>query len=205
MPTLCIDTAVASKAISIIQRDWFSLFIDCEGRDLGSAGGKLSLLSVGTPRDKQIYVFDVLNLSSQTLQPLFNILAGTNVLKIVWSGRMDFSELFFGHGVELRNVLDLQIVDVSSRSLRYPNPFLRVARLSTGGVKPSQIKKLQHQDIYDLCGMDQALREHGITAGMQIPKSGLYHFACLSLPCQCIVCFQPLLPRCTRMVRVRNG
>ncbi len=173
MPILCSNAKVASNAISAIQKALHPLFIDCEGQNLGCLKGQLSLISVGSPRLKEIFVFDVVSLGPQTLRPLFNILAGTNVLKIIWSGRMDFSELFFGHGVEMRNVLDLQIVDVSTRGSRYPEPFRRVARLSTGCIGPSKIKKLEHKDIYDLCSIDDAIREHAVTAGLEIPKNGL--------------------------------
>ncbi|KZV84855.1 hypothetical protein EXIGLDRAFT_575876, partial [Exidia glandulosa HHB12029] len=134
--------------------------IDCEGDNLGCEGGRLSLISIGTPDAGYIFLFDVLALSTDELRPIIDILADTNILKVVWDGRMDSIEFLREFGISLGRVLDLQIVDLVSRQWRVGesaesrmerplDPLHRVRHLDTFG-------------IHGLGGLKGALQEHGI-------------------------------------------
>jgi len=85
------------------------IFLDCEGRDLGQEGGKLGLVQLGV--EKEVYLIDVIVYpeSSATLK---TILEDPKFVKIVWDGRSDYSELWFGHGIAFSTLLDLQLVRV---------------------------------------------------------------------------------------------
>jgi exonuclease 3'-5' domain-containing protein 1 len=104
------------------------IILDCEGRTLGAAGGKLSLLNLGVSQEDDdgdehlsIFVIDVLAFQKNKavhLAPIFDILKSEDIFKVVFDGRMDSSELLHGHGVKLNNVLGLQLADVLSREKR---------------------------------------------------------------------------------------
>jgi hypothetical protein len=48
----------------------------------------------------------------QALVPLKTILEDSRLEKVVWDGRMDYSELWHGHGIKLTKPVDLQLVRV---------------------------------------------------------------------------------------------
>jgi len=83
------------------------IFLDCEGRELGSRNGKLSLIQIGV--DGSIYLVDVI-LFSDAIAMLKEYLEDPNLVKYVWDGRSDYSELRHGHGVTLKGLIDLQLV-----------------------------------------------------------------------------------------------
>lgn len=116
--TLC-DTDVAASAAFSALKSIYRLVIDCEGLDLGRDPGQLSLLTIGTvPTDKTssplVFVFDILRLSTESLQPIFGLLSSPTYTKIVFDGRMDYAALYHEHGVELVGVLDLQLAAIQS-------------------------------------------------------------------------------------------
>ena len=65
-----------------------------------------------------IYLIDVASIPLKHLRPVFDLLASSDVTKVVWDGRMDYSALYHDYGVRMRNVIDLQIVDILSRDSR---------------------------------------------------------------------------------------
>ena len=87
----------------------FSIYLDCEGRDLGRVGGKLGLVQLGL--EKEIYLVDVIKYS-ESLNLLKTILEHPKVEKVVWDGRSDYTELRLGHGINLAPALDIQLVHV---------------------------------------------------------------------------------------------
>jgi len=113
---LCADDSNLANAIAAIQPA-SALALDCEGNDLGVEGGTLNLISLRAlePETSRIYLINTIGLVKVQLNPVFDIIKSSLVTKIVFGGRMDFSELYHGWGVSLRGVLDLQLADVESR------------------------------------------------------------------------------------------
>lgn len=87
----------------------FHVILDCEGRALGRMGGNLGLVQLGI--DNVVYLIDVVSLP-KSLDNLKLLLENPQILKIVWDGRSDYTELRLGHDISLRGVLDLQLVQV---------------------------------------------------------------------------------------------
>ena len=85
------------------------IYVDCEGKNLGCPGGKLGLVQVGVEDD--IYIIDVIKYK-EALPGLKKILEDKRLIKVMWDGRKDFSELWHGHRIHLRNVIDLQLVRI---------------------------------------------------------------------------------------------
>jgi len=155
------EKAVTDAVRSLSQAS--CVFLDCEGRDLGSQDGALSIVSLGSLHTDIIYLIDVISLSPNLNQLVFNLLENKNLRKVVWDGRMDFSELLFGHSTAIdANVLDLQLVDIASRSARGETEHKRRQRLC-GGFPWREVRKLQLEGMHALSSLDRALREHGVT------------------------------------------
>ncbi|KAG6884243.1 hypothetical protein C0993_012835, partial [Termitomyces sp. T159_Od127] len=138
--------------------------LDCEGRDLGEVGGKLSLISLRTIRPAhcaQAFLIDTVRLKGERLRPIYDILESTHVRKVVYDGRKDFSCLFHDRHVEIRNVVDLQLADIKSREIRGENDADRVMRL--GQVVPRwELLRKPHlyNNIHKLSGMAKSAEEH---------------------------------------------
>jgi exonuclease 3'-5' domain-containing protein 1 len=148
------------------------VFLDCEGHTLGSVGGKLSLLSLGVVLDKDgerrlsTFLIDTLAFqgpNSHHLIPIFDILRSEVVFKVVFDGRMDASELLHGHGVHLKNVLDLQVADILSREQRGEGIEKRLRRLAEF-LPEDEIRRnrTQYLQVQKLNGLESALEEHGV-------------------------------------------
>ena len=172
---LCDDDASLLDAINAIQSSSEVIF-DCEGQDLGQKGGSLSLISVRTLGSvpSKTYLFDVISLTDDTLRPLFDIIQSAAVTKIVFDGRMDFSELYHERHITLQGVLDLQLVDVDSRRQRGEDEDDQHRRLSPYlhrreiAGQPNSYSKVQR-----LCGLEQCLKEHKVISDeSQEYKSG---------------------------------
>ncbi|KAL5498053.1 hypothetical protein ACEPAH_2984 [Sanghuangporus vaninii] len=166
MFTLCTTAESLSLALEKLL-DAEYVFLDCEGRDLGCAPGALSLISIGTPHAAEVYLFDVLTLPRDSLQLLFNSILSLTPsarakTKVVWDGRMDYVELFYGHSCPIENVLDLQLIDMISRAQRGETEHKRLCRFVRRSFPMSEVRKLQLEEVYVLNGMDGAMREHKI-------------------------------------------
>lgn len=136
---ICDDTLSLAKAITALS-SCRTIFLLCAGTHLGAVGGELNVIAlqaaswtVGTQSlaPPQTFIFDILSLLQQqiSLHPLFTILVSPSVLKVMWDGRRDYSGLHHNYNIDLRNVLDLQLVDLRSRSVRGEGKEEHLARL----------------------------------------------------------------------------
>lgn len=126
---LCDNDYALQGALRIL-RSSSEIILDCEGEKLGKQGGSLSIISLRSTATMDIFLIDVIGLRS-SLSPLFDLLQSTEIVKIMFDGRMDFSALYHEFGVHLRNVIDLQLVDIRSRQSRGETNVGRVRRLSS--------------------------------------------------------------------------
>ena len=112
------DTAAKCQSAAATLGACPVLVLDCEGHNLGAAGGTLSVLRSVTA-DARTYLTDVPHLAPIALQPVADLLRAPAIRKVAFDGRMHSSALYH-HPLhaELRNVLDLQLVDVMSRFAR---------------------------------------------------------------------------------------
>lgn len=165
----CDTEAILNEALPKLQGS-STLILDCEGVNLGRQDGSLSLIILRTtyPSSAQTYLVDVVSLSPSALDHVFNLLRSSNVLKIVFDGRMDFSALYHGHGVELQGVLDLQLVDVASRRESPREQFGRLGRyLNRGEVNGN---KRMYVDIHKISGLAECVREHSAPGPQGVSK-----------------------------------
>lgn len=162
MFTLCETQESVELAAAALSKAPY-VVLDCEGRDLGTQDGQLSILSLGTPHAQEIYVIDFVTLSPDALQPILSLLAGDKVRKVVWDGRMDFNELFYAFSTAIdTNVLDLQVVDIKSREIRGHTESMRKRRLSRHDFPFPEVLRLQLEDLHRLSSLDYALEEHSV-------------------------------------------
>ncbi|KAG5636127.1 hypothetical protein H0H81_009034 [Sphagnurus paluster] len=166
--TFCDTRASVDAALTTIHQ-YTKLAFDCEGRDLGEIGGRLSLISLRTISDDlsssissgHKFLFDVITLEREALLGVYAILESSAITKVVFNGRMDFSSLYHDHSIELRNVIDLQIADIKSRELRGEQKSGRMRRL---GSAIDRGELYQNQDLFDgmhkLSGLKKCAKEH---------------------------------------------
>lgn len=171
--TLCdtwTSVEVASRALSKVD----TIFLDCEGGNLGAEHGSLCILSLGAivpnisgQEEFSIFLIDAFSFGvhvSEALEPIFSLLSRQSSV-VVFDGRMDASELYHGHGVRLTDVVDLQVVDIMSREKRQETLDQQLERLLP--VLPRwelTQNREQYLTVHKLNGLDGALREHGIMA-----------------------------------------
>jgi exonuclease 3'-5' domain-containing protein 1 len=172
---LCADESSLADAITAIQPASV-LALDCEGKYLGVEGGTLSLINLRAlePETSKIYLIDTVSLTKDQLGPIFDIIQSFSVTKIVFDGRMDFSELYHGWSVSLRGVFDLQLADVDSRRQRGEGEEEQLFRLSPY-LHRREISGQpgSYSAVHKLCGLDQCVKEHGIvTAELETNKPG---------------------------------
>lgn len=168
--TLCDDETRVKDATDVISRQPV-LFLDCEGHDLGNIGGALGLISIGVAGTDDVFLFDVLSLESQShaLLSLLSIMSDEKVRKIVWDGRMDNVALREKYGVTLAGTLDLQLVEIDSRSARGEDDLNRRQRLiRTVGPGQALHKPEKYKHVHGLCGLDGCLRD--LKIGMEYVK-----------------------------------
>jgi len=119
--TICDTPSKLDVALAEL-RSATHIALDCEGRDLGQKEGKLSLISVSPIRSETenhpIFLVDAVALDDRALGPLFDLLRSEKPIKVVFDGRMDYSELAHRHNVQLKGVIDIQLADVRSRESR---------------------------------------------------------------------------------------
>ena len=171
------DTAAKYEAAAAAPKTCPGLVLDCEGHNLGTSGGKLSVIllrgvGVTTTSSSHIYIIDIPHLlslpssSSSSLEPILNLLRSPKIQKIVFDGRMDFSALYHELGVELANVLDLQLVDIMSR-------FARGERWETTTTQRKRLQSYLKTDELETCpllyaqvhrlnGLDGCIAEHDV-------------------------------------------
>jgi exonuclease 3'-5' domain-containing protein 1 len=113
--------------------------------------------------DSQTYMIDVPRLTLTSLQPILDLLRSPNIQKIVFDGRMDFSALYHELGVELQNVLDLQLVDIMSRFARGEGWETQRKRLrSFLKTDELQTRPQLYVQVHRLNGLDGCIAEHAV-------------------------------------------
>ncbi|KAG8811361.1 hypothetical protein FRC17_002506, partial [Serendipita sp. 399] len=128
---LCDTAATLDLALSALTKADV-IFLDCEGKDLGEVGGRLSLISLGAVREipssagethLDVFLIDAIALANDDgrsgggglLEPIYELLRRETVLKVGYDLRMDVAEFWHGHGVKMENALDLQVADILAR------------------------------------------------------------------------------------------
>jgi len=161
-PHVLCDTDSKCEAVLPALRSSPILILDCEGRDLGDIGGALSIIILRTTTaDPRTYLIDVKSLSTTTLNSVFDLLFSPKVQKIVFDGRSDFSALYHEYGVELYNVIDMQLVDIKSREARGERLEEQLKRLC-GPFAPREVWKNRgfYDQVHNLAGLERCLTEH---------------------------------------------
>ena len=101
----CVNELKQSKVIAY----------DCEGVRL-SRTGKITLLQIAIP--EKIFLIDVMTAGGKEIfveGGLKEIIQSEEILKLAYDVRMDSDALFHQHDVLLKNVLDLQLLDIAIR------------------------------------------------------------------------------------------
>ncbi|EEB98167.1 hypothetical protein MPER_02373, partial [Moniliophthora perniciosa FA553] len=164
--TFCDDVETLRIAIADLGASR-TLILDCEGRDLGTQGGALSLVSVRvTEPIPKTYVFDILRLHGY-LEPLWALLSSMYKRKVVFDGRQDFCAMWYDYGVPLPNTIDLQLADIRSRERRGEGEVKQMQRLmrcfAPGSINNPR-QRHRYIEIHLLQGLGGALIEHKVTA-----------------------------------------
>jgi exonuclease 3'-5' domain-containing protein 1 len=158
------------------------LAITCQGYDLGYEGGSPCILSFATiERPSQVFHFDLITVDRATLQPLFDILRSPSVTKAVFDGRLIASALLHDCGVELVNALDMQLADVTSRTLSGESAEKQLGRLSdvdhnvifSQEIIPRSIVHAHPEWYHSLSRLNEAeacTKEHGIQVGSSVHR-----------------------------------
>ncbi|KAF7305838.1 3'-5' exonuclease [Mycena chlorophos] len=120
MPPILHNTPDSIPALLEALQNSQTLFFDCEGVNLGTKGGSLTVMSFGTPQSPDdAHIVHVRPIGATALRPIFYLLESETIQKVVFDGRMSQCALFYGFdGVTLRNVVDLQIADVNLKASR---------------------------------------------------------------------------------------
>uniref|UniRef100_A0A0W0FDP5 Uncharacterized protein n=1 Tax=Moniliophthora roreri TaxID=221103 RepID=A0A0W0FDP5_MONRR len=165
--TFCDDVETLRTAVTDLGASR-TLILDCEGRDLGTRGGALSLISIrATEPIPKTYVFDILRLDGSSLEPLWLLLLSTNKRKVVFDGRQDFCAIWYDYGVALPNTIDLQLADIRSRERRGEGEvkqMQRLMRLFSPGSINNPRQRRRYIELQLLQGLGGALIEHKVTA-----------------------------------------
>lgn len=173
MYTLCNSHESIDTAIGHLSRA-HTVFLDCEGVNLGCAGGRLSLICLGTiveskSREEKLHVFviDVMAFKSKknkSIRRVLDWLRRHEACKVVYDGRMDASEMHHWFKVDLDNVVDLQVADLLSRKRRGEGTDAQMKRLFTLVPEDEIVRNRPlYSQLERLNGLDAACREQGLT------------------------------------------
>lgn len=184
--TVCDDVTAVTEAIKALQ-SYSYIACDCEGLSLGEERGSFSLIALGGISTSdvdsiQVYLFDAIKLGKDGLQPVFELLGSDERKKVVFDGRMDYSELYHRYnGAELAPVLDLQLADVESRALRGEGEDRQLARLSPYCHRNEvQSQPQSYRLVHRLSGLSGCVAEHSISADTKPSESSRRHlYTCL--------------------------
>ncbi|KAG6817644.1 hypothetical protein H0H93_007097 [Arthromyces matolae] len=128
------------------------------------------------------YLCDVLSLTSEELRPVYDILESSEIQKVVFDGRMDFSCLLHYHGVRLQNIIDLQLADIESRARRGERFNGQISRfpkfVSRFDIKVNPGK---YRAIHKLSGLTQCAAEHKLIP-KNVTKKNSKHLLNVRLP-----------------------
>ncbi|KAJ7581985.1 hypothetical protein C8J56DRAFT_1100231 [Mycena floridula] len=106
--------------------------VDCEGKKLGTKIGKIT-----SNRDKIGIHFHPQHpwVIQGCSPPLLDILESESVVKVMFGGRKDFSGLYQEQSVTLRNVLDMQIANITSQKIKGESTQDQLTYLGRGKVQ----------------------------------------------------------------------
>jgi exonuclease 3'-5' domain-containing protein 1 len=182
-PESICDTAASVVAVLPILQAQLVLAMTCQGYALGYKNGVPSILSFATiEHPSQVFHFDLITLDRTTLEPLFNILRSPSLTKAVFDGRLVASALLHNFGVGLVNFLDMQIADVTSRTLRGESAETQRGRISY--IVPRSILQAHSdwaQSLLCLNEEEECAKEHKVRAGSSVERR-------LSASCLFILC-----------------
>ncbi|KAJ3769832.1 ribonuclease H-like domain-containing protein [Lentinula raphanica] len=186
---LCDTEDCFLSAISLLRLS-SAFIVDCEALNLGTRGGTLSLISVRpiSPQSSHSYLVDVVALSSsESLQPLFDLLTNPKILKVFFDGRRDWCVFYYTYNIRVQNVLDLQLVDLSSRFMRREGKDKQKKRLlRLFSYKQIRQNEIIFKNVHVLSGLAATLREHSPSCTPISPKKTLTHdkWMCRPLPAE---------------------
>ncbi|KZS87962.1 hypothetical protein SISNIDRAFT_418863 [Sistotremastrum niveocremeum HHB9708] len=172
---LCDTTKKLKRVVKALNRA-AAIILDCEAHNIGYVGGQLSIISLGIadslpssdPRlhpYQPVFIVDVLAFSKAQLRPFYDILEDGSIVKVVFGGRHDFSELYHGQGVDLRGVVDLQIADVVSREVRgegFEEQMRRLGQYGDDRAIWDSTLQARYVGVHRLCGLVACVEEHDI-------------------------------------------
>ncbi|KIP09340.1 hypothetical protein PHLGIDRAFT_333751 [Phlebiopsis gigantea 11061_1 CR5-6] len=160
----CDSPATYASAVWILRNAPY-LILDCEGNNLGRAGGCATLICVGTPFAEHIFLFDLLStiITPRDAYSLLQLLADPGILKVVWDGRMDYLEILSSYGIMLEGVLDLQVAEVASRtSVRGEGEPDRLDRLRRSCLSHSIVKRVEQcRELHAVIGLQRCWTDCG--------------------------------------------
>ncbi|KAK4197609.1 ribonuclease H-like domain-containing protein [Triangularia verruculosa] len=102
-----------------------SLYLDLEGTNLGRYDGTLDIMTVLVPPHQEVRLLDIKTLGKKALaisppedttKTLKSILEDPTTVKYIWSARNDAAALNWLFNVEMRGVLDIQLLETLTRS-----------------------------------------------------------------------------------------
>ncbi|KAF9022009.1 hypothetical protein BDZ89DRAFT_1197951, partial [Hymenopellis radicata] len=120
--------------------------------------------------------FRRLSLDNEALASIFTLLSSSSYTKIMFDGRMDYAALFHEHGVELQNVLDLQLAEVSCRT-----ESSALSRLSEC-ISPIHIQRRELCKLRMLAGLGMCVRVYGASSEPDGGKADFNHSLWLRRP-----------------------
>ena len=166
-PTVCDDVLSIYNAADSLKSASHIAF-DCEGLALGEQRGCLSIISLGAIPSVQgqkspVFLIDVMSVDTASLEPIFDMLRSRTQVKVMFDGRMDWSELYHRHNIQVSHVLDLQLADVESRKKRGENLNAQLHRLGSFCNRyDMQSQSNCYGAIHRLNGLGFCMKEHGI-------------------------------------------
>ncbi|KAH8796802.1 hypothetical protein DL96DRAFT_1689078 [Flagelloscypha sp. PMI_526] len=166
---LCADDNSVLLALHNLSKSSI-VILDCEGDALGREGGSLSIVTLrayGTTAFPGTYLIDVLCISPAILKKVIAFIVAPTPLKVVFDGRMDFTEIYFTWNIRPSSgaVLDLTLLELSSRKDYKCLEDKRLFYNLRPGAARAQLRKKKRDPskIKILIGLERCARERGIS------------------------------------------
>ncbi|KAH8827422.1 hypothetical protein DL96DRAFT_1465222, partial [Flagelloscypha sp. PMI_526] len=184
--TLCADDNSVLLALHDLSMSSIVIF-DCEGDALGREGGSLSIVALrayGTTGPPGTYLIDVLSISPAILERVITFIGAPTPLKVVFDGRMDFTEIYFTWKARPSSgaVLDLTLLELSSRNDDEASEIQRLLSVFRPGAAYAQRRKKRNDPskVGVLIGLERCIKERNILA--DVPNLKVDHTAWLNRP-----------------------
>ncbi|KAH8827426.1 hypothetical protein DL96DRAFT_1465275 [Flagelloscypha sp. PMI_526] len=183
---LCADDISVLHALHNLSKSSIVIF-DCEGDALGREGGSLSIITLrvyGTTASPGTYLIDAFSISPAVLRKVIAFIVAPTPLKVVFDGRMDFTEIYFTWKVRpsIGAVLDLTLLELSSRQ---DSQLLETERLlynmrPDAAMAQQQKNKRDPSKVKILIGLVRCARERKLVT--YVPYVRVDHTAWLDRP-----------------------